>query len=174
MTPSLRLSVVLLALVALTVGCGEDAPPRETAQPRLSPAPSASPTPSADEDGSEVPPVVAPGGQVDFLSPTGNIRCGLSNQSAVCEVSERTYEPPAKPADCELDHGSMVAVGRKGPAQFLCYGDTGFGVPTPVLPYGRSTTNGLFVCRSSEQGVSCTAAGGAHGFELSRDSYRVF
>ena len=171
-------TVLLLCVATLVTACSSTGP---AGSPTASPSPSASASalPSATTSPSELaepaePTVVAPGASVDFLSPTGNIRCGMSSQSAVCEVKQRLYDPPPKPADCDLDHGSMIGVGREGPAVFLCHGDTGFGVPTPVLEYGRSTTNGLFMCRSSQEGVSCEASGGRHGFEIARDSYRVF
>lgn len=173
---SLRLALALTCAAALAVGCGDDAPTAAPAQPSpsASPAPSAAASPDTTTEPSEVPPVAAPGSTVSFMTPTGNIRCGMAGQSAVCEIKEREYEPPAKPADCDLDHGNVVAVGREGPALFLCYGDTSFGIPTPVLAYGRSTTNGVFRCSTSKTGVICEASRGEHGFELSRGSYRLF
>jgi hypothetical protein len=109
-----------------------------------------------------------------FLSPSGNIVCSLAEDSAVCEIADRTFAPPPKPADCELDHGSMVALRGEASAEFLCYGDTGFGADVPALPYGASVTNGVVTCTSAESGVACTSASGAHGFALSRASYRVY
>ena len=166
----------LLCAVTLAAACnGQEPAPGAAGSPSVASAPSPSPTTSpSDPAEPAVPTVLPPGAAVDFLSPTGNIRCSISSQGAVCEVSERSYEPSPKPADCDLDHGAMIGVGRRGPAAFLCHGDTGFGSPTPVLEYGRSTTNGLFMCRSSQEGMSCEVSGGKHGFEISRDAYRVY
>ena len=172
------LSLALALTAILTVGCSDDSPTAAPEQPSATPTATdeASPeaSPEASQEPSEVPPVVAPGSTVSFQTPTGNIRCGMAGQSAVCEIKEREYEAPPKPADCELDHGNVVAVGREGPALFLCYGDSSFGIPTPTLAYGRSTTNGVFRCSTSKTGVICEVSRGEHGFELSRGSYRVF
>jgi hypothetical protein len=109
-----------------------------------------------------------------FLSPSGNINCGISRVGAVCEVKNETYQPPAKPSDCDLDYGTMVSVRRGARAEFSCHGDTGFGFPAPVLAYGERVSNGIVTCVSATSGMSCSTVSGSHGFELSRGSYRLY
>src|SRR4029079_9724311 len=98
----------------------------------------------------------------------------ISHVGAVCEVKNETFEPPAKPSDCDLDYGTMIHVERGARAEFSCHGDTGFGFPLPVLAYGDSVSNGTVTCTSARSGMSCSTADGSHGFELSRASYGLY
>lgn len=174
-------------LVALS-GCTDGPDPRAGSAASPSPARTAapSPTPTAAPAPGPTRTVQASQDTFVFASPTGNLACGLSAVEAVCEIRERTYSPPPKPADCDLDHGAMVAVDTTGPGRFLCYGDTGFVQATPfapgsplvapgeVLPYGESVTNGVFTCTSRETGMTCETVDGRHGFALARARYRLF
>ncbi|HWH27736.1 MAG TPA: DUF6636 domain-containing protein [Mycobacteriales bacterium] len=190
------LAVVAVGMAALSGGQERlDAPP---AAPRDSTPPSASagasPSPSADgaaptaaPGGEELPAAavttVAPGSSVRFSSPSGNISCFLSGTGAVCEIAEHDYQPPPRPADCELDHGTMIELDQTGPARFACHGDTGFvrddpesplTAPGPVLAYGEQITNGIFTCTSRRSGMACATADGGHGFELARAGFRTY
>jgi len=119
--------------------------------------------------------VVSPDETYFFETPSGNINCSISRVSAVCEVRKQTYEPPAKPSDCDLDYGTMIAVKRGERAEFSCHGDTGFGaIGTFEMAYGERISNGIVTCSSATSGMSCSTASGSHGFELSRGSYRLY
>ena len=177
--------VTAAALVALAVaGCGGEtrrsaAPEPSRAAPASSPsaAPSASTsTPTADGAGptASAATVVPADEPAYVVSPTGNIACQLTATAATCDIRERSYPDPPRPADCELDHGQMITVGARGEATFLCHGDTAYDPAAPALAYGERITNGVFTCHSSRSGMSCATAAGDHGFELSRAGYRLF
>lgn len=178
-----RLHVVVGVLILTSTGCTDDGAPRVAAAPSPSgtvvaepgPTPTSQATESVDRATTSV-----------FSSPTGNLACSLSAVQAVCEIAVRTYSPPPPPADCDLDHGGMLAVGTSGPGRFLCHGDTAFAqatasasggrlvAPGRALAYGESITNGAFLCTSRENGMTCETADGAHGFELAQARYRVY
>ncbi len=49
-----------------------------------------------------------------FQTPTGNIACDLGGSDAAvvggvrCDIRDKTWVPPPKPADCELDWGGSL------------------------------------------------------------------
>jgi hypothetical protein len=90
-----------------------------------------------------------------------------------CDIRERNYAPPQKPAGCDLEWGDAIEMSDRGPAHFLCHGDTAFDPGAPVLAYGQQTQEGPIVCRSEFAGMTCERAGPT-GFFLSRESYRIF
>lgn len=119
-----------------------------------------------------------------FRSPTGNITCALaawpdtsgdkvvSRTSVECDITERDWQPPRRPASCGLSWGLPLT-----PEGFSCRGDVSTvwqvqhtpGVSVPPLPYGRSLTVVDVTCTSRQSGVTCTQ--GRHGLRLSRASY---
>lgn len=127
-----------------------------------------------------------------FVSPTGNLTCSMSDDYATCEIRERDYVAAA-PASCDLDWGARVEV-SDGAARMVCHGDTmngmanvdtvespptwlgsagrivdnGFGQPAYALDYGRSLTVGTFTCSMAEDGVRCSDNRTGHGFQLQR------
>jgi hypothetical protein len=54
----------------------------------------------------------------------------------------------------------------------FCAGDTTLGGGEP-LPYGKSLTAGVFMCDSSETGITCRDTATGHGFSIARDVYRL-
>lgn len=196
MTISALRAAACVAVLALTLaGCGDE--PQEAAPPPASPSalpgapdPAATSTSEATaqlttgpaSEPATAPPTtgmspatveVDPASTTFFTSPSGNLACSLARTGAVCEIDEHAFPEPAQPADCDLDHGTMLAVEPDGPARFLCHGDTAFVDGAVVIPYGGRISNGAFVCSSSEAGMSCSTAEGDHGFHLSRASYRL-
>ena len=110
---------------------------------------------------------------LSFIAPSGNVSCMLKADYARCDIVDRDWSPPPRPADCEFDYGQGVAVSDSGPAEFVCAGDTTFGVDE-VLPYGESMSTGPMRCESAEPGVTCRNGDTGRGFFLSRQSYRLF
>lgn len=94
--------------------------------------------------------------------------------SARCDIREREWQTPPKPADCDLDWGHALGVGGEGPGRFRCAGDTAIGGQTVVLPYGSVARRGPFECRSEESGVECVNLDTGHGIAVSRTEYRLF
>jgi hypothetical protein len=112
-----------------------------------------------------------------FQLPSHNIGCYISGQfggNARCDIRERSWTPPPKPANCELDWGQGVAFHGNRKAGIVCAGDTTLDRTAPVLEYGQASEVGGVVCKSTEQEVTCNSRNGRHGFALSRQSYRVF
>ncbi len=161
------------AVLVLLAGCT----PSGGAQP--TPAPS--PPPASVGLGDRAPGPVTPSGGVtreitasyDFVTPSKNIGCFMSADSARCDIAKKSWKAPPQPADCDLDWGNGLSVDADGRAAFVCAGDTVMG-GSQTLPYGESVRVGDLVCSSAETGVRCTDEPSGHGFRLSRQSYDLF
>jgi hypothetical protein len=108
-----------------------------------------------------------------FVSPTGNVACMLDADWARCDIIDRDWAAPARPADCEFDYGQGISLAPREQAQFVCAGDTAFG-PDEVLPYGDSIKAGVLRCESADSGIACRDIQTGHGFSISREAYRLF
>ena len=108
-----------------------------------------------------------------FTSPSGNVGCYLDTSTARCDIAERDWAPPTRPADCPLAYGHGLTVSRHQPAAFVCSGDTALGAGAP-LAYGDSITAGTLRCESAVTGVTCRDTETHHGFAISRQAYRLF
>lgn len=110
----------------------------------------------------------------DFSSPSGNIDCLALNGSVRCDIADRDWAPPPRPADCpsETGYGQGITVDAYGPARFVCAGDTTMGNWAP-LPYGQYWAGGGLSCNSEPSGMRCSNSDG-HGFNLSRQGYELF
>jgi hypothetical protein len=112
-------------------------------------------------------------GGADFLTPSGNIGCGMDPQGVRCDVRGRRFQVPPAPDDCLLEWGHGVAV-RIGTTGYLeCAGDTAIIDGLQVLEYGKAVRVGQIVCESRTTGVTCRTDEG-HGFTLSREAYTLF
>jgi hypothetical protein len=120
----------------------------------------AAPTASADTD--------------MFTSPSGNIGCMMDFDYVRCDINERNWTPPPRPADCapQTGYGQGITLPVNGRAQFVCGGDSAMGAGW-VLPYGQSHAGGGLSCMSETTGMRCNNSDG-HGFMLSRESYSLF
>ncbi|MFI7434924.1 DUF6636 domain-containing protein [Micromonospora haikouensis] len=149
---------------------------------------SPSPTPRVSAPASPSPSTPSPTpvqarevtGLTAFATPSGNISCYLDEDPEVpggaqarCDIRDRSWSAPRRPADCELDHGDAVGLTRSGLAAFLCVGDA-VGDADLVLGYGQALRTGRVVCASSRSGVDCRNAATGHGFTLSRARYALF
>ncbi|MGE5407945.1 MAG: DUF6636 domain-containing protein [Syntrophothermus sp.] len=108
-----------------------------------------------------------------FQSPSRNIGCVISAGSVRCDIAKKSWKPPPKPANCPLDFGFAIGLGKHHRARFLCAGDTALGMG-PVLGYGSSIRRGRFRCASRTDGVRCVNLRNGHGFFISRQRYRLF
>jgi hypothetical protein len=174
--------VVLAAAVGACGGGSDDAPPPQAGP--IATSPTIPPTssrpgvthalPSKTVPTSAAPPTSAGDiGPEFFKTPSGNIGCYVDATDGVrCDIIERSWSPPPKPADCEFDWGNSAGVDRRG-SRFLCYSDTVL-VGDQTLPYGSRVRRGEFECASATEGVTCTHRPSGHGLFLSRASYRLF
>jgi hypothetical protein len=111
-----------------------------------------------------------------FRSPTGNIGCAILDGTARCDISERSWKPPARPASCAKvgGFGQGLKVGRTGPGRFVCAGDTTLDPSGTPLRYGDGSVEGDVDCVSAFKGMTCRNLVDAHGFFISRQGYKVF
>ena len=110
-----------------------------------------------------------------FTSPSGNIYCVIDPGQARCDIRDRDWSPPPRPADCSsyTGYGQGIAIQPGGPAQFVCAGDTTYN-DNGALAYGNSISAGSLTCTSEVYGMSCRDNGSGHGFTLSRRGYLLF
>jgi hypothetical protein len=110
---------------------------------------------------------------VAFVSPSGNVGCIIDPQFARCDISERDWSPPPRPADCEFDYGQGISMEAGLEPEFNCVGDTALG-GTDTLKYGKSIEAGSLSCDSTEEGITCRDSTTGHGFTIAREAYRIF
>jgi hypothetical protein len=191
--------VVLVTAVLMLAGCGDDpatvaesaevtasagaateriASARASTESTASAGPSNPPTaatstPSTDPSAS--PTSVDDYQFVNFVTPTGNIRCSIGSgpdgDGVRCDIGEKTWESPPKEADCEFDWGNSLYLSEEE-SGFACVSDA--IDPVEPLPYGEAKTLGRVECTSRETGVRCEHLDSKHGFELSRARYSLF
>jgi hypothetical protein len=111
--------------------------------------------------------------QAEFRSPSGNIGCRLDKDGARCDIVKKSWTPPPKPTDCELDWGFGISVHRAEPARFTCAGDTVLGAKK-TLKYGEAVRAGDLTCSSDRSGMRCENTASGHGFTLSVKQYHIF
>ena len=169
-------ALLLLGTAACTSEDDGAAPATSSVTTTATAAPEASSTAPRSRTVPPAPQVRVVGTDVPyaFQSPSGNISCAIVADNATCEITDSTFEQPAKPSDCDLDHGDMISVTGDARAEFPCHGDTAYVAGAPVLTYGERVGNGSVTCTSATTGLACTTSGGSHGFELSRAAYRVY
>jgi hypothetical protein len=125
---------------------------------------------------------------VQFLSPSANIRCEIEKDQdgaafAVCKIRDHTWEA-AQADECRQasvpgatgGSGSDLQVGLGGPP---CVGPhtiqifySGPDAPPP-LDYGQTRAFGSISCESEPSGVTCSDSNTGHFFKISRDSYQL-
>ncbi|GED97345.1 hypothetical protein nbrc107697_13840 [Gordonia crocea] len=110
-----------------------------------------------------------------FTSPSGNVACLSAEDSVRCDIRDRSWAPPPRPADCpsQTGYGQGIALRTSGKPQFVCAGDTTFGAAGRVLQYGERAVRMGYSCTSEPTGVTCRNGSG-NGFTISREAYRLF
>ncbi|MCO8271907.1 hypothetical protein M1L60_15030 [Actinoplanes sp. TRM 88003] len=108
-----------------------------------------------------------------FRTPSQNIACALTESEVRCDIVRKTWKPPAKPADCELDWGNGLVVSG-GEATFTCAGDTLVGTSETTLEYGQALRSGTVRCDSDSAGLTCKDDETGHGFTLAQSRYTLF
>jgi hypothetical protein len=113
-------------------------------------------------------------GDVTFRSPSQNIVCALTAGNVRCDIKNRQWQPPPKPADCQLDWGHGMYVDAARHAGFVCAGDTLLGESARTLDYGRSLREGNLLCASQPTGLSCQDTKTNHGFVLAVANFNLY
>jgi len=165
------LGVVVVFLVLLVVACsGSDSASKASSSNGSASSPP--PPSSAPETTTTFVPALVGTGNVFFVSPSKNIGCSLSDSGARCDIGDRTWAPPPKPAECDVDFGQGVTVVGTSPATLTCAGDTVL-VGDDVLDYGRVATRGDFECRSTKASMACRNVKTNHGFSIAKEKYTL-
>lgn len=109
-----------------------------------------------------------------FTTPSGNIGCYIGPEYVRCDIRERDWAPPPRPADCPdfTDFGQGLQI-ADGDATFVCAGDTALNSDS-VVDYGDSISSGSLRCEVRTKGVNCAAAASGHGFFLARDGFDFY
>jgi len=173
---TLRVGLVVLALASgVLAGCGSQ-------EPASTPSSSATTT-TAEKSMTGTSPTGAAASEttepeaitelVSFTAPSGNVGCTLDSTHVRCDISERSWSPPPRPADCEFDYGQGIGMSAGEQAAFVCAGDTAMGAGQP-LAYGKSITKGDLTCESAEAGITRRDSATGHGFTIAREAYKVF
>ena len=111
-----------------------------------------------------------------FRTPSKNIACAYYPASITgravfrCDLLSGLKPRPTRHCDVDWTGASMGPRGKAGPT---CAGDTVYNTRAPILAYGRTWSYGGVVCKSRTTGLTCHNRD-AHGFFLSRASWRVF
>lgn len=156
-------SVLVLLFVVLLMG-------RLSGDGRQSAA-DASPTSGVETPGAE--PTATPEADPQyFTSPSGNIVCALTADSADCGISSFQYDAEDA-ASCEGDgaggHLRVEPAGSSMPCDpLVVVGDV------PVLDYGETAEAHGYSCLSERSGVTCRHDESGYGFTVARASYRLF
>ncbi|MCX2933723.1 hypothetical protein ORI20_25965 [Mycobacterium sp. CVI_P3] len=108
-----------------------------------------------------------------FTSPSGNIGCMIDTLQVRCDIRERDWAPPPRPADCEFDYGQGITLGPGRSPGFVCAGDTALA-GGPPLRYGESISAGVLRCTSTASAMTCTDTATGHGFSIARQGYQFF
>jgi hypothetical protein len=189
-----RRLALCLVVVASLAGCGTAAdlaraPAATDARDRTGESPPESGK-TAPTESPETPPTTKPtekpverpakqlphdvGPVTYFSSPSRNIGCLITPSSVRCDIEQKSYKEPRRPASCQLDYGKAIAVSRDdSKASFVCAGDTVLGAKK-VLAYHTSTEVGDFGCASRETGMTCYNLRTRHGFIVSREYVDLF
>jgi Family of unknown function (DUF6636) len=93
---------------------------------------------------------------------------------ARCDVRTHTWVAPPKPASCPLDWGNGVSVGDRGPAGYVCAGDSVADASSPAVGPGTVITLGRYTCSVLAASVRCTNNLTGSGFEVSAATVQLF
>ncbi|MDT5095779.1 MAG: hypothetical protein QOH60_5142 [Mycobacterium sp.] len=109
-----------------------------------------------------------------FRSPSGNIGCYIEPNYVRCDIRDRAWSPPPRPADCPgmTDYGQGIALKAGAGASFVCAGDTALNDGL-ALGYGEKITAGSIECTSQTSGMNCWDFQYGHEFALSREGYQI-
>jgi hypothetical protein len=109
-----------------------------------------------------------------FTSPSRNVGCYIDPGYVRCDIRERNWSPPPRPADCPdyTDYGQGIALKAGAGASFVCAGDTALN-GGQALEYGDKITAGSIECTSQPSRMTCWDFQYGHEFTLSREAYEI-
>jgi hypothetical protein len=108
---------------------------------------------------------------VSFQTVDHKVGCIMDGQGVRCDAKNPKFDPGPAPADCELDYGQGVFVGRHDPPDFVCAGDTALNRDAEELPWqhGEKVKAGRFHCKALDNfTIKCRNKKNKYGFVISR------
>ncbi len=183
MNPALRaflvvdvVLVVVFLVVFLVTRSGGGEP--EAASPERSTSEVAASQATAPEDAPSASDEPAPRDEPQlFASPSGNILCSISAESASCSIAELAEEGLVEDEACDGTVGHVVLVTADGGAERPCLeSDPPGKAPeaTPQLDYDQSASAFGYTCTSSRSGMICRHDATGHGFSIARAGSSLF
>src|SRR5262245_21319332 len=203
-----RVGVLLLTAVLALAGCdGPSSPPAGSPSAGFPssagvPTPTtASPSPTLPTMPTDLDAYIRAGGTVtlhtyidmtsglySFSTPSGNISCGLINNSPefVCGISESSW-PSTASRTCEgnsLWVPNWVTLDATGVTRGACSPESHFTMHGIVLPYGStisveilgygSNPGSTTACRSESAFLACALLGTGNGFAIAKAVYHTY
>ena len=160
--------ILTLALVAALAGCtthGAGSGTRPSSPPPSANVGFGGPDPS--------PPPAREVRETMFQTPSKNIVCALTSTDVRCDIVRKSWQPPAKPTDCQLDWGNGLSI-SDGDVSTTCAGDTLIGTSERTLEYGTALRAGTIRYDSESTGLTCKDEATGHGFRLASIDFRLF
>ena len=125
------------------------------------------------------PPVAGAVEQIYFTSPTGNIGCFMDPWTARCDIRDRAWSPPPRPANCpefgvyghDFGRGIVLTADSDSGPMFTCASDSLLN-SGPAVAYGQDVQLDSIRCQIWPSGVTCNDFMTGKGFGLSREGYR--
>lgn len=112
-------------------------------------------------------------GLTEFVLPSGNIWCTMTDTSATCTIGTFSYVPPEQ--ECAGVIGPVLTLSAEEPPSMPC---VDAAPPRPegaaVLEYGQASTIGEMTCHASENGATCRHNPSGAGFSVARAGYTFF
>lgn len=162
------LVLLVMQLVGGSTGGGSAAPAPATTSAAREQEPETTPEATAPTAPSENQALT------EFVLPSGNIWCTMTETSATCTIGSFTYTPPEKPADCTGAVGQVFSVTAAEGATLPCVTAV---PPRPegatVLEYGQASTIGEMTCHASKNGATCRHNPTGVGFSVARAGYTI-
>lgn len=109
-----------------------------------------------------------------FNSPSGNIGCYIDPSTVRCDIRERDWSPPPRPASCNknVDYGQGLTLNVGEPGRFVCAGDTAL-TTGHTLGFGDEIVAGSIECSSAPSGITCWDFQYGGEFSISREAYHL-
>ena len=91
----------------------------------------------------------------------------IKAENGALSIASFDYEPPERPADCQVENWGGVVVADSEGAGFSCAEAPAPAAAEP-LAYGESISAHGMTCTSERDGMSCTSDTTGRGFSLAR------
>lgn len=164
------LVATFVVLIVMHLAAGPSRPPVSaptTASPSPTGEPETTPEPSSPADPAENEVLT------EFVLPSGNIWCTMTDTSATCTIGTFSYAPPEE--ECAGVIGPVLTLSAGEPAAMPCV-EAAPARPegAAVLDYGQASTIGEMTCHSSRNGATCRHNPTGVGFSVARAGYTFF